>query len=43
MLNILLKKFKTFKKKKTKYFMTKANWVPPTNSSLKIEPTYHKC
>lgn len=23
--------------------MTKANWVPPTNSSLKIEPTYHKC
>lgn len=42
MLNISLKKFKTLKKN-YKYFMTKANWVPPTNSSLKIEPTYHEC
>lgn len=41
MLNILFKKFKTFFLNNYKYFMTKANWVPPTNSSLKIEPTNH--
>lgn len=42
MLNISFKKFKTFFfKNNYKYFMTKANWVPPTISSLKIEPTNH--